>query len=54
MGKNRIAITGSQSRMGLAFRLLLEKSDFVVDNLYNIINWDNAANRLDNALKLIK
>jgi hypothetical protein len=25
-----------------------------VDNLFNIINWDNVAYRLDNALKLTK
>ena len=30
-----------------------KRADFV-DNLFNIINWDNAANRLDNALKLTK
>lgn len=30
-----------------------KRGDFV-DNLFNIINWDNAAQRLDNALKLTK
>lgn len=30
-----------------------KRADFV-DNLFNIINWDNAAQRLDNALKLTK
>ncbi|MFN5092793.1 MAG: Fe-Mn family superoxide dismutase [Bacteroidota bacterium] len=30
-----------------------KRADFV-DNLFNIINWDNAAQRLENALKLTK
>ena len=30
-----------------------KRTDFV-DSLFNIINWDNTAQRLDNALKLIK
>jgi superoxide dismutase, Fe-Mn family len=30
-----------------------KRAEFV-DNLYNIINWDNAANRLDTAIKLTK
>jgi len=30
-----------------------KRADFV-DNLFNIINWDNAAQRFDNALKLTK
>jgi Fe-Mn family superoxide dismutase len=30
-----------------------KRADFV-DALFNIINWDNAAQRLDNAIKLVK